>query len=182
MNKEPKFTTAKGISVTFRRPSNQDLKELVRYVNELSEEDTYLTLSGEKISQEEESAYLDSSIGEMEKGDRIQYFAYIGAELVGNADVHRVKRFRKRALHVGEVAISVAKKWRGQGIGKKMLELLIEESKTQGFRLLILDAFSINTGAIALYQKLGFKIIGEIPGAVWYRGRYVGQIHMYQLL
>lgn len=179
---QTKFIAKNQIEVLLREPQETDLDELFRYVNELSREDTFLTLSGEVITREEESAYLDSISGEIERGDRIQYFAFAGATLVANADVHRIKRFRKRCLHVGEVALSVAKNWRGRGIGKKLLELLLAESKRQGFRLLTLDAFSENTTAIEFYQRLGFRVAGEIPGAVWYKDRYIGQVQMYLAL
>lgn len=174
-----KFIAKNQIEVLLRKPLAADLPELLSYVNNLSREDTFLTLSGEEVTREEESAYLDSVMGEIEKGDRIQYLAFAGSKLVANGDIHRVKRFRKRCLHVGEVAISVARNWRRLGIGQKLIAALIADSSKMGIKLLVLDVFSENTKAIGFYKKMGFRLAGEIPGAVWYKGRYIGQVHMY---
>ena len=168
-----------GTRIFLRSPQIGDLQALLTMANIISAEDTYITLSGEVLTLEEEERYLSQIIFEIENGNRIQLFTFDGTQLVANADIHRVTRFRKRCLHVGEVAISILKDYRGIGLGKLLLSTLIEEARKLGFRLLILDAFSENTQAQALYEKVGFKRACEIPGAIKYKDRYLGQVYMY---
>ncbi|MEK7165363.1 MAG: GNAT family N-acetyltransferase [Patescibacteria group bacterium] len=171
--------TAKGNTVVFRTPISQDVDELVIYANQLSQEDTFVVLSGEVLSREIEEEYLEIWIREVETGNRMQIFAFSDNKLVANAEVRRVTKSRKRQLHVGEIAISVAKDWRGQGIGKEILKTLIEEGKRMGLKLLTLTAFANNLRAIAIYESLGFIRAGEIPGAICYKDQYIGHVYMY---
>lgn len=173
------FTIRNGETIKLRPPQRTDLDELLRYANELSQEDTYVILSGETLTRDEEIRYLDQVIYEMEQNNRIHLFAFAGQKLIGNADIHKITRFRTRAMHVGEVAISVAKNYRGLGLGKILLETLISEVRNQGYRLLILDVFAENERAIALYKSIGFQFTGERPGGILYKGRYIGQILMH---
>ena len=61
---------------------------------------------------------------------------------------------------VAEVSVYIGEKFRGQGIGGKLLQLLIEESEKAGFWTLQAGAFSENISSIKLHEKCGFRIIG----------------------
>lgn len=168
-----------GVSVLLRSPRSEDVDKLTRYANELSREDTFVVLSGETISREDESEYVKKWLEEIAAGNRIHLLAFAEEKLVANAEVRRVTKSRKRELHVSELSISVAKDWRGQGIGREILQVLIHEARSMGLRVLTLTIFANNTKAIELYRKLGFKVAGEIPGAILYRGQYIGHVYMY---
>ena len=56
--------------------------------------------------------------------------------------------------------IVVRKKFRRQGIGKKLLEELIKFAKNTNLEFMNLEVNSKNQPAIELYQKFGFKQIG----------------------
>jgi predicted GNAT family N-acyltransferase len=58
--------------------------------------------------------------------------------------------------HIGRMA--VLKEWRGKGIGGAMLLRLLEASKRQGNKKVILNA---QTPAIQFYAKFGFIVTGE---------------------
>ena len=179
MIEEQQIALKNGRQITLRPPQLTDVEFLLAFTNEISREDTFITLSGEVLTREEEERYLRTATREIEMGNRIQLFAFDQNKLVANVDIHRVTRFRKRCKHVGEVAISILKDFRGVGLGTKLLQILIDQARKVGFRLLILDAFSENTPAFILYEKMGFIKAGEIPGAIWYKDRYIGQVHMY---
>lgn len=176
---EKKITSKNGQTILLRVPTYEDLKELLRYANELSIEDTYVTFSGERISLEEEQNYLFQILEEIKEGIKFQLFAFAESTLIANAEIRRITKHRKRQQHVGVVAISVDRHWRGLGIGKEILNALIEEAKNMQLRVLTLTAFSINAHAVSLYQSVGFKKAGAIPGGIWYKGDYIGEISMY---
>jgi [ribosomal protein S18]-alanine N-acetyltransferase len=69
-------------------------------------------------------------------------------------------------MGVGEahiLNISVARDEQGQGVGRKMMEILIEVAKGEA-ETMFLEVRPSNSGAIALYQKLGFNEIGTRKG------------------
>jgi ribosomal-protein-alanine N-acetyltransferase len=70
------------------------------------------------------------------------------------------------SIAVGEahiLNISVASAEQGQGIGRKMLEHLIEEAKGRA-ETVFLEVRPSNVAAIALYQDVGFNEIGVRKG------------------
>lgn len=48
----------------------------------------------------------------------------------------------------------------GQGLGRKFLQAIIDDTRKRGFQVLRLDAFQHNAPACALYEKMGFQYRG----------------------
>ena len=70
-----------------------------------------------------------------------------------------------RCGHICNASYAVKKSVRGQHIGEKLVKHCIAQGKTCGFRVLQFNAVvKSNTGALALYKKLGFTQLGVIPG------------------
>ena len=55
--------------------------------------------------------------------------------------------------------IGVASNHREKGLGKKLLDVFIESSRSNGYRSVLLSVEKDNSPAIALYEKSGFKTI-----------------------
>ncbi|WP_375323351.1 GNAT family N-acetyltransferase [Flagellimonas sp. GZD32] len=70
---------------------------------------------------------------------------------------------------VGEVSVYIAAKSRGMGVGKMLMQQLIEESEKAGYWTLQSGVFPENEASINLHEKVGFRFIGK-------RER-VGKIH-----
>jgi RimJ/RimL family protein N-acetyltransferase len=89
---------------------------------------------------------------------------------------------RRRSYHVGVFGITIAKEFRGEGIGEELAKVTIAEAiqTIPGLTLLRLQMYSPNTVASHLYEKLGFTEYGILPGGVWYRGGYVDEVVMYK--
>ncbi len=68
----------------------------------------------------------------------------------------------------------------GKGLGRQMLQLLIEAAKSQDYHLLIGGIDASNSGSIALHQKLGFVHSGTISQAGFKFGRWL-DLAFYQL-
>lgn len=56
--------------------------------------------------------------------------------------------------------LAVAKKYQGQGYGRKMLEHLLKEARIAKANSIFLEVRSSNDPALSLYKNLGFKPIG----------------------
>ncbi len=68
--------------------------------------------------------------------------------------------------HVANAAFVVASKAQGQGIGRAMAEHCLSEARRLGFRAMQFNfVISTNESAIRLWKKLGFEIVGTLPGA-----------------
>jgi len=90
----------------------------------------------------------------------------------------------RRIAHRGTCGFSVAKQWRGKGIGTTLLQTLIEWA---GANPLIekvgLAVFANNEQAIRLYRKLGFVEEGRRPREMKLGpGQYVDDIMMYRFV
>ena len=75
-----------------------------------------------------------------------------------------------RCGHIANASYAVKANARGRGVGRALVEDCIRQAKTHGFRGLQFNAVvSTNTAAIALYIKLGFRVIGTVPGGYRYK-------------
>ena len=61
---------------------------------------------------------------------------------------------------VAEVSVYVGASWRGQGIGRLLLERLIVESEKNAIWTLQASIFPENESSIALHQRCGFWVVG----------------------
>ena len=61
---------------------------------------------------------------------------------------------------VGEVSVYVSEKARGNGVGKKLLNALINESEKNNFWTLQAGIFPENVASIKIHEACGFRIIG----------------------
>lgn len=169
------FKTKKGNEVIIRYPKWEDLDQLVEFINNLSQEDTFVLYSGETVTKEQEMEYLSQSFKMIEKGEKVHLVATAGGRFVANSTVTRQ---RLRAKHVGSVAISVAQGFREEGIGTELLKALFEESKKLGLKMLEIDLLAVNDRARHVYEKVGFRECGRFPKRYFYKGEYVDQILM----
>ena len=68
--------------------------------------------------------------------------------------------------HVANAGFMVAPKARRMGLGRAMGEHCLEEARRLGFRAMQFNfVVSTNSGAVKLWQELGFRIVGTLPGA-----------------
>src|SRR5213593_5265412 len=68
--------------------------------------------------------------------------------------------------HVANAAFMVAPNAQGLGVGRRMAERCLSEARRMGFRAMQFNfVVSTNTSAIHLWEQLGFKIVGTLPGA-----------------
>ncbi|MCA8960846.1 MAG: GNAT family N-acetyltransferase [Planctomycetes bacterium] len=95
--------------------------------------------------------------------------------------VHFENGALRRLAHKGTLGISVTREWRGRGVGRRLMERLIEWGRaTDGVDKIALAVLADNRRAIALYQSLGFRTEGRRPAEVRRApGEYVDDILMY---
>lgn len=65
-----------------------------------------------------------------------------------------------------ELGIAVRPAYRGQGVGGKLMEALIQQAQKDGFSSLSLSVDPSNQAAVRMYEKLGFVYCG-MSGTSW---------------
>lgn len=96
--------------------------------------------------------------------DRHTYVATINEEVVGTF----LLRDNQPDLgsHIANGAYMTSPRASGRGIGKAMGEFSIEEARRLGYRAMQFNiVIKSNERAVALWKKLGFEILCEIPEA-----------------
>jgi L-amino acid N-acyltransferase YncA len=83
--------------------------------------------------------------------------------------------------HVGTASFMVSPAARGHGVGRALGEDMIAWSRAAGFRAIQFNAVvESNTAAVALWQSLGFDIVGTVPEA--FRSPSAGYVGLHVML
>jgi ribosomal protein S18 acetylase RimI-like enzyme len=71
-----------------------------------------------------------------------------------------------RGDHVANGSYMVASAARGRGLGASLCEHSLEQARRSGFTAMQFNmVVSTNESAVRLWQRMGFDIIGRVPGA-----------------
>ena len=80
--------------------------------------------------------------------------------------------YRNHKCELGRVLIG-DKKFRGQGIGSEMVNLLIDYAFNHlNMRKVYCEVFADNTNALHLYKKSGFLVEGTLKSHIYKNGQY----------
>ena len=71
---------------------------------------------------------------------------------------------------------------RGHGLGRRLLEELLDTARAQGFERVFLETFSDLTAAARLYREHGFQVTGAETGPRWGRAEITYQRYEADLL
>lgn len=166
------------MEITIRYPKISDIQDLCDYLNDLSQEKTYMAFQGEKFSIEEQKSSLKRTLAALENRTMAYLFAYSGDILVGEAEIAMGDRIE---AHLGRLGFSVRKEFRRCGIGDLLLTHLIEEGKKTlpNLEIITLGVFAINRPAIKFYEKHGFKLWGNLPQGIIHQGERVDSLYYY---
>jgi len=68
--------------------------------------------------------------------------------------------------HVANCGYATAMSARGRGIGRMMCEHSLDRARALGFRAMQFNfVVSTNEGAVRLWERCGFAVVGRVPGA-----------------
>lgn len=95
-----------------------------------------------------------------------------------------VNPFNPRAAydHVADFSIYIERSWRGKGVGRKLLDRLLELARGIGFHKMVLAALDHNAAGLALYTSAGFTRVGVYREQGQLDGRWVDVLIMEKLL
>jgi ribosomal protein S18 acetylase RimI-like enzyme len=98
-------------------------------------------------------------------------------ELAGWCDVLPNSR-KTVSAHCATLGMGLLPKYRGQGIGRKLMQRAIDAALAFGFTRIELTVRETNVNAIALYKNFGFETEGLHRKAVCIQGRYENTLSM----
>ena len=107
--------------------------------------------------------------------------AETNGEIVGWGSLN-VFNPREAYRFVADFSVYVERTWRGRGVGRVLLEQLIELARAHGFHKMVLSAFPFNADGMALYEKLGFRTVGVYREQGLLDGKWVDTVVMEKLL
>ena len=150
------------------------MDDMLDFINSLVEEEAMIAVD-RKQTREQEVDWLARGLSNLEKDKEIRVVAEVDGRMVGQCEV--APRFG-RMSHVGRLGISVKKGCREIGIGQGLMREAERHAGRLGIEKIMLEVFAINNRAIHVYEKMGYRVVGCVPGEVKYRGEYVDGRYM----
>ncbi|MFM7109314.1 MAG: N-acetyltransferase family protein [Planctomycetaceae bacterium] len=91
--------------------------------------------------------------------------------------------FRPRAAYKysAEHSVYVDERFRGEGVGRQLLQALIAEAKTKDLHMLVAGIDATNVASVALHSSLGFRCCGTVREAGYKFGRWL-DLEFWQLI
>ena len=149
-----------GQACILRQSLEEDAQNVLDYVNIVCGETDFLTFGKSDMpwTLEEEQKFIKEHF---ESDNKLIIVAEVQGHIVGITGFTGGKT--KRVQHVGEFGISVLQQYWGLGIGRALVENLIEWAGKSGVvRKINLRVRVDNKRAIKLYKSLGFSNEGLI--------------------
>lgn len=104
-----------------------------------------------------------------------------GQQIIGSA-LLAVAAGSPRRRHVGEIGLSVHDAWQRRGVGSALMrELLGLADRWFNLSRIELTVYTDNVGAIALYEKCGFRREGRLERYAFRDGEYADVFAMARL-
>ena len=139
--------------------------------------------------KEEQMAFLSSyddeaNLGKDEWERRIKnvVFAIVDGKPIGMMTF--VLRGRAKNDHIADIfGVYVEKKFRGKGIGNRLLRNVISRiRKNDRISKISLSVVADQTPAVSLYMKYGFKVVGILERELKLNGNYYDELVMEKIL
>lgn len=181
--KPQEYILKDGRRATIRSAQISDAEGVLEQIKSVVAEREYtVTIIDDDMSDftvDKEKEWINKHI---EQPGHLFIVAEVDGRIVGSADLHNGNR--KRIQHVGTLGITVIKDFRGLGVGKALMEALLNWALDNPLIEKIgLEVFDVNKPAIELYNKLGFIEEGrKAKGIKLGQDSYVDSILMYKFI
>ena len=169
----------KGNKIVICYPTKDDAQIFCDYINALSKEKTFVRFQGEEVSLKNETKYLNTQLEKIAKKQSVELLVFCNNKLIG---ISSIDMKDKTESHEGVFGISIAKEYRGEGIGKKFMQLVLEEAEKNmpQLRIVTMGVFGNNILAKSIYEEFGFSEYGRLTKGSLHKGKYVDHIYMYK--
>jgi len=145
MSKAPDNKNADPMSITIRRAVKDDCVRLLQLVQELAEYERAPNEVTVTLSHFEESGFGKSPVW-------WAFVVEVDGSIVGFALYYiRYSTWKGQRMYLEDILVT--NEWRGKGIGKLLMDRLIQEAKDKGWNAMIWQVLEWNEPAINFYKK-----------------------------
>ena|SRR3989344_5340780 len=172
----------KDKKIIIRKLSNSDFKKAKKFqdfINSLVEEDAQI-LANKKLTLKEEINFLKNVLEGIKKKNRVFLVAEYGGKIVGTVGIDLGAW---RMNHIGHFGIAIRNGFRRIGLGRYLMQEIIKLAKKElkpKPKIILISLLVTNKPAFALYEKMGFKKVSQIPNAIQFKNKLVDEIIMYK--
>jgi len=171
-----RFVLANGEQVTLRILRPEDVDSLLTFFNGLVDEKGHDRKSqlhagfDKKFTRRQEAQWIREVLDRVEKDEAVNIVAEVNRRIVANGGVARGK-YEDTHRH-GSLGLTVSQEYRGHGIGSRIIQTLVAESRRLGLKSIDVEFLAINKSAERAYKRAGFKKTGIIPSKIFRNGEY----------
>jgi len=151
----------RGIEITIRPITPQDDELEVEFVNNLSEHSKYMRFMSTLKELSPDMVFYFTNINYNE--DMAFVATVIDKDKERQIAVGRYHKLKDKSIC--EFAIVIGDNWKGTGLGRIIMEMLISDAKNKGHKKIEGEVLAINTEMIKFVQRLGFKIVPDPESA-----------------
>ena len=152
-----------GRGAVLRSPTPEDAVNMLEFVKTTAMETEFVIRYPEECTEtaEQEASLLQKIL---DSDLNMMIACEVDGRIAGSCQIMFQGRLKTR--HRAAVAIALVREYWGLGIGSAMFEELIRAAKVNGATQMELEVIEGNHRAMGLYEKYGFRVVGERPNAI----------------
>lgn len=171
-----------GTWMLLRSPEPSDAAARIEYLRRVNGETDFMARGG-KDSPSDAELVAQVIADQLDSEDMLEIAAWMDGRMVACGGISPVSRSQPRRRHRAQLGIAVLKECWNRGVGGAIVRALIAEAPKLGYRQIELTVVDGNDRALALYEKLGFQVVGRMPGGMGYEdGSFRDEITMVRML
>lgn len=158
------FRAADGTQITVRHMQPDDAPYLVEIFGQLSPESRYLRFNEALDGADDDRVWAEAEhIAHAVAGNSLGLLAFADLPEIEHTPVGGA-RYVKSGPDVAELAVSVADRFQGLGIGTCLVEVIVDEARANGIKRLFGVVRNDNTAVFKMLRKLPYRIDREHEG------------------
>jgi ribosomal protein S18 acetylase RimI-like enzyme len=142
--------------VTIRAADDDDLDDLFALYAQVVEEGGAFPRDPPADERTFRKAWIDEKTG--------VYVAQIGGAFAGA--YHLLPNYDGTAGHIANAGYMVVPEFRRRGVGRTLVEHSLQEAHRLGFDAMMFNLVIESNPSRALYEQLGFEVVGRVPDAI----------------
>lgn len=149
------YKSKNGKTVTISEAQEQDAEKMLNSASKALMNAPYMLSTVEDVKKLSVDAIQKTLKAYLENPNYVQFIAEVDGKLVGKIDFKNGNN--EKISHQGAFAMIILPEYRNYGIGRALLETLINWAKNNSkIEKICLEVMEDNIGAIQLYKNLGF--------------------------
>jgi len=150
-----------GREIEVRELEKEDAGAVIAYLNEVAGETDFLSFGKNEftLTLKEEEDFIQ---GMKDSNNSLLLGAFDEGRMIACCNVSGLSGLKNRYRHRASLGISIRKEYWNQGLGRYLMELLIDYARKHPvINMVELEVSADNDRGIHLYQSLGFQMVGE---------------------